>query len=244
MVARANGEPFSRRMFKDLLNDERKVFSLADLVVFPSPGAAAEYTAAFPEQLSRTRIAYIRSAVAPPSTTSQAHPTPGTAPVLFVGRYVGHKGFDLFCEAAEIAQAQDPDLHFQSLGAGPMKAFGPVADLGWSEQPHERMLGAAMVVIANRVAYYDLLPLECAALGLPLVMTPVGGNVDQQRLLPDSVLAGSATSRHLAEAILTAAEHKLTRPTWGSRNREAYAAYFTVPQMARDWDAALAESVT
>lgn len=102
--------------------------------------------------------------------------------VGFFGRYAGHKGYDLFCDAAQIAQANGrEDVFFLSAGAGsiePPEHLENFRNLGWQSAELPNLLASVdVVVIPNRVTYFDLLVLEALSLGKPVITTRTGGNI-------------------------------------------------------------------
>ncbi|MGN8026986.1 glycosyltransferase family 4 protein [Microbacterium sp. 22242] len=238
------------RVRRRMIRAERALFRRADLVVFPSAHAAGAYTDAFGAIIANKPVRYVLSGVPKPASAGdpvgQRAADPGAGParaadgtaesarrdVLFVGRYVAHKGYDLFLAAAERLAPQHPELRFATLGAGPdRRASAGVHDLGWQDDPVPAIARARLVVVPNRVAYYDLLPLEAAALGKALVFTAVGGNVDQHALLPDTVLCGpDDLVGGIARGIELSAD-----PAWGRANADAWERTFTDERMAERW---------
>ena len=231
--------PLSDREHRKLLRTERALFAAADLLVFPTEHAVRPYEVAFGEVLASRRVAYVLSGVVPPEPTdphrlaNDAVLSGGSTSVLFVGRYVPHKGYDLFLEAAEQLAREGVEVSFWTLGDGPMKrASENVTDLGWHDAPHSVIAQADIIVVPNRSAYFDLLPLEAAALGRGLVLTRVGGNIDQLERLPDSV---GGEPEAVADAVRTAIALKYATASWGQRNTDAYLCEFTHVHLARRW---------
>lgn len=230
------GRPTSRIVRAFIRQSERSLISRAHYVAFPTRGAADAYFDAFP-QLKRARIVYLESGVDAPTLSPSCDRTATVKPtVLFVGRYVPHKGYDLFVSAAK-ALASNTGATFATLGGGHGKIDSPhVTDLGWSDSPASIIADAGIVVVPNRSAYFDLLPLEAAALAKPLVMTSVGGNVDQAAALPDTILC---SVDELSDAIEVGLRKLTDDPTWGAANRSAYLSRFTSKHMAYRWQSAL-----
>ncbi|MFB7843198.1 glycosyltransferase [Microbacterium sp. NPDC056052] len=220
-----------------MLRVERELFRAADAVVFPTPNAATAYVEAFGEILAGTTVHHLLSGVPEPRSApgeqeavAPAAEDPG---ILFVGRYLADKGYDLFLAAAEALHAENPALRFSTLGAGPSRRPSPaVRDLGWRDDPVPVIAAARMLVVPNRVAYFDLLPLEAAALGRGLVFTAVGGGIDQHRLLPDSVLCAPGD---VVGGIRRALARREEDPHWGAGNVPAYERTFTAEAMADRW---------
>jgi len=236
-VAMNAGERGLGRTRRRMIRSERALFHRADLVVFPTPAASGAYLDAFGDELAATPVRYVLSGVPRPVLRAPAGEA-GGADVLFVGRYVSHKGYDLFLDAAERLAPQHPGLRFATLGAGPARrASGVVRDLGWRDDPIPAIAAARFLVVPNRIAYFDLLPLEAAALGKGLVFTAVGGNVDQHAMLPDSVIcAPSRLQEGISRAIALSED-----PEWGRANAVAYEREFTDERMAQRWIALIRE---
>lgn len=214
-------------------------------MVFPAPNAATPYEAAFRRVLAARRTVYVLSGVEHPlvpGTTAGAAglgDAPGIVSVLYVGRYVPHKGYDVFLDAAEELTAEGIQASFWTLGDGALKRDSEaVTDLGWSDAPHPIIARADVIVVPNRTAYFDLLPLEAAALGRGLVLTRVGGNLDQLERLPDSV---GAEPDAVADGIRAAIAHVARSRAWGARNADAFREQFTDIHMARRWAELLRE---
>lgn len=226
-----------------MIRVERELFRAADAVVFPTASAGTAYVEAFGEILAGTAVHHILSGVpkprlAPgePEAVAASDEDPG---ILFVGRYVADKGYDRFLAAAEALHAENPALRFSTLGAGPARRSSPaVRDLGWRDDPVPVIAAARMLVVPNRVAYFDLLPLEAAALGRGLVFTAVGGGIDQHRLLPDSVLCAPGDVLGGIRRALSRLEED---PDWGAGNVRAYERTLTADAMAQRWIAQVRE---
>jgi glycosyltransferase involved in cell wall biosynthesis len=129
---------------------------------------------------------------------------------------------------------------FYSFGDGPIQLKSKhVTNMGWRSDVLHFLRDVDIVVVPNRIAYYDLLPLECAALGKPLVMTAVGGSKDQLDDLPDAVACQDIRAEDLALSIQVAIERLRKDRSWGRRNQEAYKKHFTLAEFARRWDSAI-----
>lgn len=225
----------SKREYRNMVKQERELINAADCVVFASIGASEEYWKAFNKELTNKKIEYIASGIDLPNIDTNSTPNVDILNgVFFIGRYVEHKGYDLYCATANLVKTINPNIKFYSIGGGPIKSNDNVIDLGWQENPYPFIQAASFIVIPNTYSYYDLLPLECAALGKPLVMTKVGGNVDQLNELPDSIGATIQVD-NLAESIIEAFNRKLNEPSWGENNRIKYSNFFNSEAFATRW---------
>lgn len=219
---------------------ERQCIAIASHVIFPSFNAAQNYFHAFAE-LKAKSIFYIASGVDTDVVTPKPR-EPGPVRFLFAGRYVTHKGYDLFCAAADCLGANAPDMAFVTAGSGPLKSESDaITDLGWRSDIFALLGEVDVVVIPNRIAYYDLFPLECAAMGKPMVMTAVGGSIDQLAALPDVVACPQPEPDALVRAIVQAYTKFRADPDWGKQNAAIADAQFTSRVMARSWVARFKE---
>lgn len=97
--------------------------------------------------------------------------------VGFIGRYNFDKGFDEFSRLV-LNYRNDISVKFISAGTG---VIDPIAspnytDLGWRTDIGNIIDYCDILVVPNRVTYFDLLPIESLLLGTPVCLTNVGGN--------------------------------------------------------------------
>lgn len=230
------GIKYTKKDYAQSIETERQLIKHADMVVFASKGAATEYWKYFEPELKHTQIEYIPSGIDLPEIAKENiyDDIKLSNIVLFAGRYVYHKGFDLFCSAAEYTNKINPEINFVSIGGGAIKPNNYVKDFGWQENPYPYIKNASLIVIPNQMAYYDLFPLECAALGKPIVMTKVGGNVDQLDELPDS-LGCSTNVEELSRAIIRSFEILKENKEWGINNKKKYNEFFNSESLTLRW---------
>jgi glycosyltransferase involved in cell wall biosynthesis len=94
----------------------------------------------------------------------------------FIGRYNSDKGYDRFLSIAK-RHRNKPNLIFFSAGAGEMQSNeAGVTDLGWRKDIADIITAMDLIIIPNRVTYFDLLPIESLMLGTPVAVTSAGGN--------------------------------------------------------------------
>ncbi|MEO1660398.1 MAG: glycosyltransferase [Pseudomonadota bacterium] len=243
-ITEANaGKKISQRAYNRHFRREQALLSLSDFVVFPSYNASTAYRSRFSTVFeANKKVYYLESGVdVPEIDPNLAIPevlmrAKDRTVVLFAGRYNSHKGYDLFCQAAEVF-GEESDFCFFSAGGGPIATpdGGVVTDLGWQPNIHSILPHVDIVVIPNRIAYYDLWPLECAAFAKGLVMTAVGGSRDQLLDLPDTVSVGRASPRSIELGIREAKSELDKNKSWGALNKEAYLKKYTSRLFARRW---------
>lgn len=228
------------KYFMEIKWREHACLSYADKIVFPSENAMLAYRRAYPDIIDQGKHHFIFSGVdfeinESEIFSSSPERTSSKIRVAFIGRFNSHKGFDLFCNAAQKLAALDVEFVAAGAGAFPVDKY-PVKNLGWREDIKSVLLGVDIVVVPNRVAYFDLLPLEAASAGRPIVFTPVGGNLDQARLMIDSVVSDSVSIDDLVAGISKAIEMKKKNKDWGASNRQAYLKHFSGSAFVRRWD--------
>lgn len=217
---------------RSLLRLEGQLINEADLILMPCSEAGEHYYSSFALRPDDPRMRWVGSATV--RSSARREPRRSQRPVvMFAGRYVGHKGYDLFVQAAEDLARSGVGADFASLGAGPERVTSTaVADLGWSDAPHGLLSTADVVVVPNRSAYFDLLPLEAASMGIGLVLSDVGGNSAQSRMLPDSVLC---SVDDISGGIRDALQRLRDDSHWGRANITAYNDHFTPVTLADKW---------
>lgn len=224
------------------LDNEAALLTSADVIYFPCSEAVQPYREWLiaEEWLHEgnigeweEKLVFIESGVKAPTGQELRVVDNGCPLVLFVGRYINHKGYDLFVTACEELALSGVRARFATMGDGPDRRESDwVEDLGWQSAPESTILNAGIVVIPNRVAFFDLLPLEAASLGVGLVLTRLGGNKRQLEMLPD---AFGCDIDSVAEGIQRGLDELQIRPNWGTANRVAYLEYFTERAFALRW---------
>ena len=107
--------------------------------------------------------------------------------------------------------------------------------MGFTKDMGSVFENVSLITIPNKITYYDLLPLECAAYGKPMVMSAVGGNIDQARDLPDTLTFSSCDIKDFREKIILALNKLDENPSWGELNKTVYEKQFTEVQMMLRW---------
>ncbi|GLW61720.1 hypothetical protein Hthe01_20690 [Hydrogenophilus thermoluteolus] len=234
----SSGRFLNKRRFEYFKWAEHTSIAYADYVIFPSPNAASIYERAYVDQLSMGKVRYIESGVyscIDEQLVIDSYKKKNKIVVGFIGRYNVHKGYDLFCSVAE--KLVSSSVQFLSFGVGPLKSKkGVVEDRGWVNDISSAILQCDVIVVPNRICYYDLLPLEAAAHGRPIVFTPVGGNIDQSLSFPDSVLCNSLKLDDIVSGVKEALNRKMLNFNWGFENRKKYLEFFTETAMLERWD--------
>ncbi len=161
--------------------------------------------------------------------------SPDRKVIGFFGRYHPHKGYDLFSQAAQLAhQSGDQELFFVSAGSGPLaspKGLPNYKDLGYVTSGLGDLLAAVdLVVVPNRVHYFDLLVLEALSLGKVVLTSPVGGALCLKApgiFLLEEI---SPNSLYLRSKSLLANPSSMAK--LGAANRQVYLEKYTLERFA------------
>lgn len=224
--------------------NEEYLIKNANFVVFPTKNSKTEYKK-YQIYLEK-KIVYIKSGVFIDNKFNGTSEVNAAIKVAFIGRFVSHKGYDIFCEAAKLYSNNynNQFVNFYTVGEGPMiYKYPELINLGWRSDVFDIISGVDIIVIPNRVSYFDLLPIECAALGKPLIMTKVGGSIDQLNDLIDSIAFEELTPESLMNAMVEAIKIKKMNPNWGINNKLAYERLYTTKSFASRWDLAVTQMI-
>lgn len=236
----SNNSPYDMFVYKRNYETEENLFKISDYIVFPSKNASQAYYEKWKSIIDEKKVFYIKSGTIN-RTTENSYPIReqfcGKIIFAFIGRYVTHKGFDVFCNAAKKFK-DDDKLVFVSAGTGPMEGLAEannVHNLGFISDIGSLIKNIDVLVIPNRIAYYDLLPIECAAYGKPMIFSHVGGNIDQLAEFPDSLTFTSENTNDLCEKIKLALIELEKNKSWGKNNQTVYYEDFTEKEMMKRW---------
>ncbi len=154
-------------------SEVRRLCRRAQMLVFPNKGAQSIYSTLL--NVSHD-IRYIQSGAACPATNIPFPLDPTLTYLLYIGRRLPVKGYDLVIQAFAQAIKVRPDLRLIVCGHGePLRAPG-VIDVGFTSRIHDWIASVDCVVNANRQSYLDLSVMETLAIGTPLIMTATHGH--------------------------------------------------------------------
>ena len=120
-----------------------------------------------------------KEVVIPRHVMREMYGIPANARVLlYLGRFIPMRGFDLYAEAAKKILREHENVYFLAVGE---RRPNPVVDHSrWIEVAHTSTPGnylnmADACVMANRGSYFDLSMVEALAQGVVLIAAKVGG---------------------------------------------------------------------
>lgn len=160
----------------------------------------------------------------------------------FVGRIDPQKGLDYLVAAAPRALAAAPSLHFAIAGDGEQRALlaaaaereapGRFRFLGFLNRPavFELLAASDFFVLPSRFETFPYATLEAAAVGLPCLVTDVGGNTEAVQDGENGLVVPPGDVAGLAEALAELAIDPDRRAAMSVRAR-AVAARFSAGRM-------------
>lgn len=168
--------------------------------------------------------------------------------VLFVGRIAAVKNLETLVQAAAVARMRVPHVRVWIVGDGAERKRLEVLaiELGvqdaitfWGQQLDTvRFFNAANAVVMSSVS--EGLPmslLQGMSLGLPSVVTAVGGMKEIIDLSRGGIAVPVGDPQSLGEAIIRLAENPELRSELGASAKAAYQQHFTLRSMQQGYDA-------
>ena len=142
--------------------------------------------------------------------------------VAIVANLRVNKDYPTLFAAAAVAAAEEPLLRFVSIGQGPLEeelrrllvghSLGDrFVMLGYEADPASVLVGADVFTLSSRHEGLPISLLEAMALGLPPVVTRVGGNAEVVTHDVDGILVPPGDPENLAEAYVNLARSSAER---------------------------------
>lgn len=156
-----------------------------------------------------------------------------------IGRLHHHKGWDVFCRAAEDVRARLDGVAFVVIGAGDRLSSlhgtdgcAHVSFVGYREAASTFLGAFDIMVVPSRSEAFGLVALEAMMAGVPVVASDVGG-------LPEvvgdcGILVPPERPDALADAIVRLAEDPDLRGQLAAKGRKRAADLFEVERMGRE----------
>jgi len=170
---------------------------------------------------------------------------------------VPRTGVDMLVQAAAILRHDMPDVRWCVMGSGAL--LEPLRWLARQLNVHDiiefsgflpeedvvkRMQAADAFMLPTRsLEGFGLVTIEANACGLPVVATPVGGNVEVASSSPDNMVAEAVSPEALAEAMLAMLKQPANHADRAARLRAHMAENFSWQNHDRDFLAAVGEIV-
>ncbi len=171
------------------------------------------------------------------------HPGKDEIRLLFFGRIRRYKGLDLLRDAFSAVRARHPGLQLRVVGEGNLPACAPglnelpgvSVDTRWVPEGDIPALlaGSDAVILPYREASQSGVVPQALAMGIPILVTPVGGLVEQVKEGAGGIVAAAPTATAIAEAI----ERLMVPGSLAALREQALAA----SRRSTDWDSAADE---
>jgi glycosyltransferase involved in cell wall biosynthesis len=189
---------FVERLWRHI---ETTVVKCADIVTFPSKGALALFQNEYPALLQGKDVRVVYTGI--DTSEFDSLPSDGNIPtkygirqdnftILYIGALIKDKGIDTLIEAiALVPEDVRSKLSCLVVGRGHLEGElqSLIAEKGLQDKV--KLLGflsrqellqlvksATIFVLPSRVSIFDYVLLEAGAMGLPIVTTAVGGNLE------------------------------------------------------------------
>jgi glycosyltransferase involved in cell wall biosynthesis len=194
---------------------------------------------------ARDRIIHIYNGAWPADMRAVPQPKRGFT-LLYVGRLAPLKDHATLLQALALTRAQHPDVQLWIVGDGPLESslnklayelglnecvtfFGEQADVS------PFMLAADLFVSSSVTEGLPVSLLEAMSVGLPAVLTDVGGMGEIARLSGAVTLVPSCDPQGMAAALCDALARRQELPKMGKLARHCYEQYFRPERMLDDY---------
>src|SRR5580658_3118092 len=194
---------------------------------------------------ARDRIIHIYNGASAADVRAVPRPKNGFT-LLHVGRLAPAKDQATLLQAVALTRRQHPDVRLWMIGDGPLEVslrklsdelglnecvifFGEQADVS------PFMLAADLFVISSITEGLPVSLLEAMSVGLPAVVTDVGGMGEIARLSGAITLVPSSDPVRMAEALCNAAAGRQKLPKLGQLASHCYEQYFRPERMFEDY---------
>jgi len=177
--------------------------------------------------------------------------------VVTLRNLVPRTGVDMLIQAAAIVRNDMPDVRWCVMGSGALleplqwlarqlKVQDIIEFSGFlpEEDVVRRLQAADAFMLPTRsLEGFGLVTIEANACGLPVVATPVGGNVEVASSSPDNRVAEAVSPEAMAEALLALLRQPVAHAERAVRLRTHMAENFSWPKHDRDFLTAVGEVV-
>lgn len=225
---------------------QERAFRESDIFVFPSREAMEPYFSTIPEFGDWTQgkdIRFVQTGAMPVVSEKDRqelkayfHVPEGKKVLVYIGRHIEVKGYDILVRAGRQILSQRDDVLFLIGGRGNFQFKAPKKsgwrELGWVN-PADLLQIADGFILPNRQTFFDLVLLEVMSTGTPVIASNTGGNKTVQATTGGALNMYDATPEGLVHAInnfLDLAPNE--REKQGRNIRQAYENNYTAELFA------------
>jgi L-malate glycosyltransferase len=189
-----------------------------------------------------SRIVTVYNGVSPVQPVAESAPARDDFTLLFIGRVAVIKDLPTMLRAVAIAVEKLPNLKLWVVGDGPVRndLEAIASQLGisgnvrfWGQQMDTaRFYNAADAFIMSSVSEgVPMSLLQAMSVGLPAVLTDVGGMGEVIRLSQSGLLSPVGDAQAMADSIVEIATNTSLRAEFSRRARSIYEEFFTLAKM-------------
>ena len=192
------------------------------------------------------KVVTIRNGAYPPSVRTESSVEKRGFTLVTVGRLAPAKSYDTLLRSVALARRQVPDLTLWIVGDGVEAASlrrlsaqlgldGAVQFCGERADVGSWLRKADVFVLSSVSEGLPISILEAMAVGLPAIVTDVGGMPEVVSLSRAGTTVRAGDVDMLAFAIVEFARRRGDLKEWGERARSCYAQHFTPERMADEY---------
>jgi glycosyltransferase involved in cell wall biosynthesis len=189
----------------------------------------------------------LNGAAAPDEQPEPEAPAPAGLVLMSVGRLVREKDYPTLLRALALVRRSEPGAELWIAGDGAERPRLEALRMELGLEDSVRLLGrkqnigywlsrADLFVLSSVSEGLPVSLLEAMAVGLPAVVTAVGGMPEVLRLSEAGVVVPPSDPQALADAIAGLARRRAEWPILAERARRSYRDHFTVAAMARRYE--------
>ncbi len=195
----------------------------------------------------RRQIMRVYNGAAPLEEAIPTASPEGECILLFVGRLAEVKDLPTMLRAFAVAIEHEPRLRLWIVGDGAVRARlqGLAEELGlggrvrfWGQRLDTAAFfrAAGAFVMSSVSEGLPMSLLQAMSIGLPAIVTDVGGMAEVLKLSGGGLRVPVGDANAMAGAMVRMATDESSRRAFGEKARDAYAAHFTLEQMAAAYE--------
>ena len=209
-------EIYSDNDIKWIEEAEINAFKRANILLFANEGAQQIFKSLVEKE---SQIQYIPYGAKRITNTITYPLDSGKINLLYIGRRIPIKGFDIILDAFKEASLIRKDINLIIGGNGKKVEGENIYDIGFTNTPNNWINSVDYVINCNRQSYFDLAILETLSIGTPLIISTNLGHQAFKNLNSDGIIdIGEPTVENLKQAFLSNKLVKKALNSEGIRN--------------------------
>ena len=180
---------------------EELAFKRANVLIFANKGAQRVNQSLISKN---SKIYYLHHGALPVSEKKIIPLAENKINLLYIGRRIPIKGFDIIVEAFKQASLMRSDINLILVGNGSKVEGENIYDIGFSNTPHLWINSVDYVINCNRQSYFDLSVLETLSMGTPLIMSATWGHEVFKNFNSNGIIdVGEPTIENLKKTLIS-----------------------------------------